>query len=57
MQTKQPATFAGIPHATGVENHGVELLRALHGDPEAEAAEPARSDALRDRRWGQPVTG
>ena len=23
-------------------------------DPEAEAAEPARSDALGDRRWGQP---
>ena len=28
--------------------------RALHGDPEAEAAEPARPDLLRKRRWGRP---
>ena len=54
MQTKQPATFAGIPHAASIEHHGVELVGALYGDPEAEAAEPARPNVLRDRRWGQP---
>ena len=57
MQPKQPATFARIPHSAGIEHHGVELLRALHGDPEAEAAEPARPDLLRDRRRDLPGHG
>jgi len=57
MQPKQPATLSRIPHTIRFDHQRVELLGALHGDPEAEAAEPARSDALGDRRWGQPVTG
>jgi hypothetical protein len=31
------------------ERRAVELAWTLHGDPDAEAAEPARSDLLGDR--------
>ena len=52
IQPEQPAAVARVPHPAGLDHHRAEP--GLHGDPGAEAVEPARPDLLRKRRWGRP---